>query len=45
MDQDRPAITSSVTRRRMLHTLALSSAGVALAGRLPVNALQAPPAT
>ena len=36
--------TSRFSRRRMLHTFALGSAGIALSGRLPLHALQSPAA-
>jgi dienelactone hydrolase len=43
MTHDRSA-GSTISRRRMLHTLSVGGAGMALAGSLPAHALQAPAA-
>src|SRR5687768_685016 len=41
MRQDIPAPPAGISRRRMLHTLSISGAGVALAGQFPAYAMQA----
>jgi dienelactone hydrolase len=41
MNDDRSAVPAGISRRRMLHTLSLGSAGVAMAGRAPASAMQA----
>ena len=42
MSQVRPPGGTGLSRRRMLHALALGSAGVTLTGRFPAYAMQAP---
>ena len=42
MNHDKPAAAASMSRRKMLHTLSLGGAGVALAGQFPAYAMQAP---
>jgi dienelactone hydrolase len=45
MNDDRSAVPADISRRRIIQTLSLGSAGLALTGALPAEAMQAPPTT
>ena len=41
MNEDRPVHRSSISRRRILHSLSIGGLGAALAGQFPAYAMQA----